>query len=148
MKVILLEDVKGKGQKDSIIEVSAGYGSHLLRNKQAVEASKTGVKILQQQHARHEQEQADLKSKAEANKKIIEAKPLEFVLNTGAGGRVFKSVSLKHITEEVFKKYQIKLDKRKFIDKEPINSLGTTNVKIELFKGVIATIKVVIKSKQ
>lgn len=148
MKVILLEDVKGKGKKDSIIEVAAGYGAHLIRNKQAIEASKTGLKILNQQHAQREQAQADLKKSAEKYKKVLEAKPLEFALKTGEGGRVFKSISLKHITEKVAQQYQIKLDKRKFIDKNNINSLGTTNVRIELYKGVIATIPVVIKSQQ
>jgi large subunit ribosomal protein L9 len=148
MKVILLEDVKGKGYKDSVIEVPGGYGSHLIRNNQAIEASKTGLKILAQQHEKVAQEQARAKKTAEANKKILESRPLEFKLNTGQNGRVFKSVSSKHITEQVYQQFNIKLDKRKFLDKAAINTLGTTKVRVELFKGVIATLNVVIKSNQ
>ena len=147
MKIILLEDIKGKGKKDEIIEVASGFATHLIRNKQAVEASKGGVKKLDNQKAARIQEDEMLKQTALKNKEILEKKSLEFQLNVGKDGRVFKSVSHKQIIDKVLNEYNIKLDKRKFKHKESINSLGVTNVEIELHKGVIATLKVAIREQ-
>ena len=50
MKVILLQDVKGKGKKGDIIEVSDSYGRNvLIGKKQAVEASGANLNNLKLQ---------------------------------------------------------------------------------------------------
>ena len=82
---------------------------------------------------------------AQANeiKKKLENITLEFKVKTGEGGRVFGSVSSKQICEELQKKYQIHVDKRKFLDNESINSCGVTYVKVDLYRNkVIGQIKV------
>lgn len=142
MKVILLQDVNGKGKKDEIIEVAPGFANHLIREGKAVDANKASVKELDKQKEAKQAEREALKADAEKNKKIIEQKPLEFKLKVGEGGRVFKSISHKQIMEKLREEYNIKLDKKKFLNKENINSLGTYNVELELFKGVKATLKV------
>ncbi|WP_423363277.1 50S ribosomal protein L9 [Mycoplasma sp. P36-A1] len=142
MKVILLQDINGKGKKDDIIEVAAGFANHLIRENKAVDANKDSVHKLDKQKKEKQKEREALKEQAEKNKKIIEAKPLEFMLKVGEGGRVFKSISHKQIMEKLREQYSIKLDKKKFLNKENINSLGTYNVELELFKGVKATLKV------
>ena len=72
---------------------------------------------------------------------------LEFQLFSGKDGKTFGSISTKNVVEELSKKYDIKVDKRKFINARPIQALGYTNLKIELYKGVIATIKVHLSEK-
>ena len=64
-----------------------------------------------------------------------------FHVNSGEEGRVFGSVSTKQIVEEL-NKQGIKIDKRKILDTSPVNTLGVTNVRVELHKNVIGTIKV------
>lgn len=147
MKVILLSDVKGKGKKDEIIEVAAGYGTHLIREKKAVEASKGGVKVLDNQKEKIQKENEELKKQALKDKVILEKKPLNFELKVGNDGRVFKSVSQKQIIDRILSDYNIKVDKKKIKTKDSINTLGVTNVEIELYKGVIAILKVAIKEK-
>ena len=147
MKVILLEDVRGRGKKDDIIEVASGFGMHLIREKKAIEASKGGLKKLDNQKVAREKEAEELKEQAIKNKDILEKKPLSFQLNVGKDGKVFKSVSHKQIVDRIMKEYNIKIDKKKFKTKDSINTLGVTNVEIELYKGVIATIKVAIKEQ-
>jgi len=142
MKVILLQDVNGKGKKDDIIEVAAGFANHLIRDGKAVDASKANVNVLAKEQKAKEDEKAALKAEALKNKEIIESKPLEFKLKVGEGGRVFKSISSKQIMEKLREDFNIKLDKKKFLNKENINSLGMYNVELELFKGVKATLKV------
>lgn len=145
MKVILLENIKGKGKKDEIIEVADGYGLHLIREKKAIEASKGGMKILNQQIEARQNEHKILEEQALKDKQVLEAKSLEFQLKVGKDGKVFKSVSHKQIVDKIYEEYQLKVDKRKFKSKDSINTLGVTNVELELYKGVVATIKVAIK---
>ena len=87
------------------------------------------------------------KKKAEELKATLENMTLEFKLSSGKDGKTFGSVSTKNVAEELLKKYDIKIDKRKFINARPIQALGYTNLKIELYKDVIATIKVHLSEK-
>lgn len=143
MKVILLKDVKNVGKKDEIVEVSDGYGrNYLLRNKLAVLASEKAMEILSDQKKQQQQILEEKKQEAIALKEKIEKIVLTFQIKSGKDGKLFGSVSTVKICELMQKQYNIALDKRKFIDKENITSLGTYDLKIELFKDVIATVKV------
>jgi len=143
MKVILLSDVKNVGKKGDIKEVADGYARNfLLRGKLAVEATKTSLEILDKQNEDAKQKLDAQKTSAEELKGEIEKLTLVFKIKAGKDGRVFGTVSTKQITEELSKKYEIKIDKRKFVDTDNLSSLGYHNIRVELFKGVIATIKV------
>ena len=148
MKVILTQDVKKVGKKGEIVEVSDGYGQNfLIKNKLAVFATNTGKEKVAQR--KEEERLADLQNKkdAEALKETLEKLVLEFKLSSGKDGRTFGSVSTKNVVEELAKKHNIKVDKRKFIDARPIQALGYTNLKVELYKGVVATIRVHLSDK-
>ena len=147
MKVILTQDVKKVGKKGEIVEVSDGYGQNfLIKNKLAIFATNTGKEKVAQR--KEEERLADLQNKknAEELKETLEKMVLEFKLSSGKDGRTFGSVSTKNVVEELAKN-NIKVDKRKFIDARPIQALGYTNLKIELYKGVIATIRVHLTEK-
>lgn len=141
MKVILLSDVKNVGKKGDVKNVADGYARNfLLARGLAVEESKSSIQILDKQKAQAEAD--DNKNRAEANalKAKIEAK--EFVFKVKAkDGKVFNSISGKQLEEELGKN-GLKIDKKKIKDPRPIQSLGYSNVKIELYKDVIANIKV------
>lgn len=148
MKVILLQDVKNVGKKGDIVKVADGYGQNfLIKRNLAVLSTSYGEKIVAKE--KEEERLADIQRKkdAEALKEKLEQLTLEFKISSGKGGRTFGSVSTKNIVEELNKNYDIKVDKRKFIDARPIQSLGYTKLKIELYKGVIATINVHVSEK-
>ena len=144
MKVILLQDVKKVGKKGEVKEVSDGYARNfLIMRGLAVAASADSMKVLSHQKADEAARQAELKKEAEALAEKLSK--MEFVFKVNAkNGTVFNSVSTKQIVEAL-KAKDIIVDKRKFIDKEPVTTLGYSNVKIELYKGVIGTIKVLLK---
>ena len=144
MKVILLSDVKKVGKKGEMVEVSDGYARNfLIRQKLAVAATETSRQILNEQKAKEAEKEAELEAQANEIKKKLENITLEFKVKTGEGGRVFGSVSSKQICEELQKKYQIHVDKRKFLDNESINSCGVTYVKVDPYRNkVIGQIKV------
>ena len=93
--------------------------------------------------------QQDLENQAKAKElaKEIESITLEFTLKSGKDGKTFGSVSTKQVVEQLREKYGIKIDKRKFIDAHPIGALGYTKLKVDLYKGIIATINVHLKER-
>ncbi|MBM6840796.1 50S ribosomal protein L9 [[Clostridium] spiroforme] len=148
MKVVLLQDVKKVGKKGEIVKVADGYGQNfLIKNKLAVKETATAKKIVEQQKEEQRLQDIENKKNAEEVKKQIENIVLEFVLKSGKDGKTFGSVSTKMVVEQLREKYGIRVDKRKLIDAHPIGALGYTNIKVELYKGVIATIRVHLKEK-
>ena len=143
MKVILLKDVKKLGKKDAIVDVSDGYASnYLFPNRLAVPVTNKSKEILskQQEDARIAEENAKKAAQELANK--LENIEVVFKTKIGKEGKMFGSISLKQIEEEMLAQHNIQIDKRKFIDKGPLDSLGIYRLKIELHKGVVGIIKV------
>ncbi|MBQ8067828.1 MAG: 50S ribosomal protein L9 [Solobacterium sp.] len=148
MKVILKSDVKKLGKKGDIVEVADGYGrNYLVARGLAVPATEKSREILAEQ--KQEAAELDAKNREAAEKvaKEFETFMLEFHVKSGKEGRVFGSVSTKQITEELAKR-GYKIDKRKILDTAPIGSLGVTKVRVELYKGVIGTVRVNVKGSE
>ena len=143
MEVILLADVKNVGKKNQTVNVSDGYANNFLfKKKLAVPVSKRSVEILEEQ--KETARQADLKAKEDAQKlvEILKGITLEFEAKVGKDSKIFGSISLKQIEEELKSKHNITIDKRKFLDKGPLDMLGFYKLKIELYKGVIGEVNV------
>lgn len=148
MRVILLQDVKNVGKKGDIVEVSAGYGQNfLLRRRLAVKASKTSVAVKNAQDEAAAQEIAARKQEAEAIKERLSNIVLKFYAKPGREGKMFGGISTKQICEELKKQYDIDVDKKKFLDAGPITTFGRSQLRNELFKGVIATIFVAVEEE-
>ena len=142
MKVILKEDVKKVGKRGDIVDVSDGYGRNfLIARGLAVPESKKSLEILGEQKAQEAAEEAKRIEEAKETAAKMEKMMLTFTVKAGESGRVFGSVSTKQITESL-NKQGIRIDKRKILDTNPIQTLGITNVRIELHKNVIGTIRV------
>ena len=143
MKVILLKDVKKLGKKDQTVDVSDGYANnYLFPNKLAVQLTKGSSQVLANQKEEErllfEKNQAEARSISEKLQQIV----LEFKLKSGNNGKCFGNVSLKQVEENLLSTHGIQIDKRKFLDKGPLDSFGMYKLRIELFKGVIGTINV------
>ena len=148
MKIILLKDVRKVGKKDEVKEVSDGYARNfLIKNGYAVAYTEGSKKVLNRQMEEKQKREDELKEEALKIKKLLEETPVEFYLNTGKEGQVFGSVSSKNIVSELAKK-DIKIEKRKVLLEQPITSLGTTRVKVDLYKNqVIGEIIVRVREK-
>ncbi|MBQ1567492.1 MAG: 50S ribosomal protein L9 [Erysipelotrichaceae bacterium] len=143
MKVILLADVPKVGKKGEIKDVADGYARNfLLKRNLAVQESEGSMKVLEKQKEEAAKLDAQRRKEAEELKKVIEATALEFKVKA-KNGKVSGSVSTKQIEDEL-RKQDITIDKRKIKDNVPLNELGTYNVKVELYKDVVANIKVIL----
>lgn len=141
MKIILLKDVKKQGKKGEIIEVKEGYGNFLIKNKEAVLATTTGVNRLNEEKKQKADLEAQLIKECEKVKKQLENITLTFKVKTGTCDKVFGSISPKQIEEEL-KAKNFNINKKQIKINNPISSLGYHNVDIELHKKVIANLKI------
>jgi large subunit ribosomal protein L9 len=143
MKVILLTDVKGIGKKDQVVEVKDGYGSnYLIPHKLAVTFTDSNIQELKKKQEDEAKKQEELKQQAIVLKDTLSKIQLEFKVKSSKDGRMCGTISYKQVEAELLAKYGIKVDKRKIVSTALINAFGITNLEIELYKGVIANIKV------
>ena len=141
MRVILLSDVPKLGKKGDIKDVADGYGRNfLIARGLAVVESEASKKILDKQNEEAAKLDAEKRNEAKELAKVLEEKTLVFKVKANEG-RVSGSISTKQIEEEL-KKQGIIIDKRKIKDSEPLNALGTYDIRIELYKDIIGKIKV------
>ncbi|MEJ9210161.1 50S ribosomal protein L9 [Bacillus smithii] len=143
MKVIFLQDVKGKGKKGEIKNVADGYAHNFLFKKNlAIEATPANLKALEAQKKKEAELAKQELENAKKLKEVLENTTVELKAKAGEGGRLFGSVTSKQIAEELNKTHKIKLDKRKIELDDAIRSLGYTNVPVKLHPEVTAVLKV------
>lgn len=143
MKVIMLENVKNIGKKGEVVEVKEGYGAnYLIPRKLAVRYTQGAVDVLESQIQDEKDRVKHLTEEAILAKEKLESVILEYTCKASKDGRMCGSISFKQVEQDLLKLHNIKVDKRKIVDKVLINAFGYTNLKIELYKGVIGNIKV------
>lgn len=147
MKVILLQDVKGRGVKDQVIDVANGYGNYLITNGIAMLATAENVEKVEQAKAQaiideENHVQVMLKLKNE-----IESKKINVYIRVGADGKTFGHITTKQICEEFEAQTGIRLDKRKVNLPADINSVGIYSATVDLYKQVQATIEINVLEK-
>ncbi|WP_043934266.1 50S ribosomal protein L9 [Bacillus sp. EB01] len=146
MKVIFLKDVKGKGKKGEIKNVADGYAHNfLLKQGLAAEANAANMSTLEAQKKKQANAAATELAEAKKLKETIEKITVELTAKSGEGGRLFGSITTKQIAEELQKKHNIKLDKRKMELDDAIRTLGHTKVPVKLHHEVIASLDVHVK---
>ena len=146
MKVILLQDVKGKGKKGQMIEVSDGYArNYMLPRKIAVEATPDAVNTMRMNDKATQERIAREKAEAMEISKKLREMPLTVTAKGGGAGRLFGSVTNQEIADALEKQSGIKLDKRKIAIAEPIKSVGTYTVTCKLGYEITAPLTVKIE---
>ena len=142
MEVIFIKDLKNQGKKGEIKNVKDGYAENfLIKNGYAVKKTKESLNKLEYENKKKKELDEANKQEALKIKEKLEKETLEFKVKTGEGDRVFGSISVKQIKDELDKK-GYKVDKNKIEIDGTIASLGFHDVKINLYQGVDAKVKV------
>lgn len=145
MKVIFLQDVKGKGKKGEVKEVPNGYANNfLLKKGLAKEATSSAVSELKGKKKAKEKEEAEVLQEAEELKVFLEKDENAIEIKTKAAedGRLFGSVTTKQIASAAKKQLGVELDKRKIEMKVAMRSLGTQHLSVKIHPQVTAEITV------
>jgi len=144
MKVILLQDVKGTGKKDEIVNVSDGYGRNfLLPKKLAVEASAQAMNDIKNRERAKEHRIEEEKKAANAVAQKLNGITVKIRAKAGSSGKLFGSVTSKEVAEEISRVAGIEIDKRK-VNVEDIKSFGTYNCEVKLYTGISAKLYVTV----
>ena len=146
MKVILLQDVKGKGKKGQMLEVSDGYARNfMLPRKLAIEATADAINTMRMNDKAAAEKAAKERAEALEVSKKLRAMSLVVKAKGGGAGRLFGSVTNQEIADALEKASGIKLDKRKIVITDPIKSVGTYTVNCKLGYEITAPLTVKIE---
>ena len=143
MKVILKADVKGKGKKGDLIEVSEGYGRNFLLPRGLADAVTTdNMNVKRAQDEAHARKIAlDQQAARDAAEKL-KISPVKVPAKGGAGGRLFGALTNKEIAKELKKQYGLDVPKQKIVLDEPIKTFGVHKVKAKLYQDIAGEILV------
>ena len=145
MKDILLQDVKGKGKKGQMLEVSDGYARNfMLPKKLAIEATTDAINTMRMNDKATQERIAREKAEALAVAGKLREMTLTVTAKGGGAGRLFGSVTNAEIADALAKN-GIKLDKRKIVISDPIKSVGTYTVTCKLGYEISAPLTVKIQ---
>ncbi len=145
MEIILLEDVEGVGEKGDLANVSRGYARNYLLPKRLAEVANPGrldeVRRLMEERKAREARTADqaVTVAATLNKTVV-----TIGAHAGEGERLYGSVTNADIADAIWSARKVRVDKHKVRLDEPIKSLGTFMVDIDVFEGVEASVKVIV----
>ncbi len=146
MKVILLQDVKGKGKKGQMLEVSDGYArNYMLPRKIAIEATVDAMNTKKMNDKAEAERIAREKAEAMDISKQLRAMVLTVTAKGGGAGRLFGSVTNQEIADALKAKTGIALDKRKIVISDPIKTVGTFTVNCKLGYEITAPLTVKIE---
>ena len=146
MKVILLQDVKGKGKKGQMAEISDGYARNfLLPRKLAMEATPDAINTMRMNDKAAAEKAARERAEAlEISKKLREM-TVVVTAKGGGAGKLFGSVTNQEIADELKGQSGIALDKRKIVVSDPIKNVGTYTVQCKLGYEITAPLTVKIE---
>ena len=137
MKVILLQDIKGTGKKDQIIETSDGYArNYLLPRKLAKEATSEALNALEKSRNADKHREEVRKQQAEERSRTLKGKVIQLEVKGGENGKLYGSVTNDQIAAALKAQHGIEVDKRKLEQDEPIRTAGQSFVTLKLYPGI------------
>jgi large subunit ribosomal protein L9 len=142
---ILLQDVEQLGERGAVVEVSKGYlRNFLIPRRLAEPATKGAVAAAQQRKVATEKALTEARSKAEESAGLLAKTVLTITHQAGEDGRLFGSVTSQDIADAIKEARGITIDKRKVQLDEPIKSIGTHMVTVEVSDGVTTQVKTMV----
>ena len=148
MKVILLQDVKGKGKRGQMVEVSDGYARNfLLPKKLAQEATTDNVNTMRMNDRATQERQTKERAQALEIAEKMRSFKIQVFAKGGGAGRLFGSVTSAEIADALAEQQGIKLDKRKIVLDDPIKVAGEYPIKCKLGYEITGELTVEVKEQ-
>ena len=146
MKVILLQDVKGTGKKDQIIEASDGYArNYLLPKKLAREATAEALNSIEKSKSADRHREEVKRQEAEKLARELKGKVVQLSVRGGENGKIYGSVTNDQIATALREQLKIDVDKRKIEVEEPIKTAGQAFINLKLMAGISTRLIVNVK---
>ncbi|NLD59443.1 MAG: 50S ribosomal protein L9 [Clostridiales bacterium] len=150
MKVILLQDVKGSGKKNQIVDVSDGYARNfLLPRKLAREATAEALNSIEKAEQAVKHREAVKLAEAEEKARALKGKVIKLTARGGEGGKLYGAITNDQIAQALLSQHGVEVDKRRIELEEPIKAAGQALVTVRLAAGVSTRmlVNVVVETK-
>ena len=148
-EAILLADVEKLGERGAVVDVSKGYlRNYLIPRRLAQPATPRAVAAAQRRQAASEEATRRTQERAAEQVQVLNRTVLTITQQAGADGRLFGSVTAQDIVEAIREARGLKLDRRKVQLPEPIKSVGTYMVSVEVAEGTVANVKTMVVADQ
>ncbi len=145
MKVMLLQDVKGQGKKDQIVNVSDGYARNFLfPRKLAVEADAKAMADAKNKEAAKQFKIEQDKAAARDVAARLEAVQVKIKATAGADGRLYGSITTADVADALKEQAGIELDKRKIVSEAPIKAFGSYTLEVKLYPEIVGKINLIV----
>ncbi len=142
MKVILLQDVKGVGKKDTIVNAADGYARNFLfPQKLAVEATPGAMKGIEKMRKAEADREAERRANAAKTAGDLRGKVINMQVKCGAQGRLYGSITSAEVAAELKKQHGVEIDKRD-IKCENIRTVGDVEIEVKVYKDITAKMTV------
>ena len=137
MKVILLQDVKGTGKKDQIVEASDGFArNYLIPRKMAREATAEALNAIEKSKSADKHREDVRRAEAETKARMLKGKVVQLSVRGGENGKLYSTVTNDQIAAALKEQHGVEVDKRKLELEEPIKSAGQAFVTLKLMAGI------------
>jgi large subunit ribosomal protein L9 len=144
-QAILLQDVETLGERGAVVDVSKGYlRNFLIPRKLAEPATKASIEAAKRRETAAERAVAQASARAEEAAELLNKTVLTIAHQAGDDGRLFGSVTSQDIADAIRDARGIDIDRRKIHLDEPIKTVGTRMVSVEIGDGVIANVKTMV----
>ncbi len=145
MKVILLQDVKGKGKKDDLLNVPDGYARNfLLPQKLAIIADAKAQNELKNKEAANAFRIEEERRAARAIAERLHTVTVKIKAQCGADGRLYGSVTAKDVADALKEQFDIAVDKRKLTITDAVKGFGSYSVEVKLYTDVVGKFTLVV----
>lgn len=143
MKVILLQELKGRGGEGDVIEVARGFAvNYLMPRKVAIEATKGNIKQLEQRSKNIKVREEGRLSEADALAASLTDKVVTVEAKVGDEGRLFGSVTSAMIEAAIVEQLGVELDKRKIETHGHIKTAGMHPITVAIYRDVKAELSI------
>ena len=138
MKVILNQDVKGKGKAGDIVNVSDGYARNFLLPKGlAKEANSANLSKKAAQHRKEQEKQAAIELGEKLKGMTVEVKG-----KAGDGTKLFGSITSAEIADAIKDATGYEIDKRKVVLNSSIKELGEYEIGLRIYQEMLINMKI------
>lgn len=145
MKVILLDELRGKGGEGDIVDVAQGFAeNYLFPNKIAQPATPGNIKQLEERrHVIAKREETRI-ANAKALKEQLDGKSVTVDARIGEEGQLFGSVTSAQIVDAIKADLGVEVDRKRITRGATIKTVGNHRVEINLYRDINAAVTVVV----
>ncbi len=145
MKVILLEEVRGKGGEGDVVDVAQGFAENFLFPRHiAIKATKGNLKQLEERRHNIAKREEKRLADAAALKEVLESKPVTVEARIGEEGQLFGSVTSAMIADAVAKQLDAQIDRKRIGRSQAIKMAGRHEVDVNLYRDINAVVTVLV----